>query len=179
MSQEQKPSAPTDGMKALAIAFANLPPDQPSYGRQRLPKSVTDFTGIHEWKRPLEIGRARIQKEVERAGVTLMFSVIDNGAKKVVGIGRTPAELDPARGGQFMIGAGRDRQGTADRYLMLVHQGIEGTPPTPFYLSAEQVQGISIAPGDENTAFNTFMDTPTEGRDLQVTGRVEAVALLE
>jgi len=178
MNEKQKSTTPIRGMEALAAAFANLPPDHAMYKRELLLNPVVDTFGEHRQKRTLVQGRARIQEEVDMGG-TVMFSIFnEDGTKKVVGVGTTPDSLDPSRGGQLMLGAGRDQHG-ADKYLMLVHQGIEGTPPKPFYLSAEQLRNISIAPGDENVTFNPFMESQAQGRTLQITGKVENVIVLE
>ncbi len=175
--------APVDGMNALAQAFANLPPDQALYKRDRLENPTADTFGTHTERRRLVQGRARIQEEIDaRAGFTLMFSTIDNtGARRVVGIGRTPDELDPARGGKFYIDADRDGRGVKE-YFMLVHDGTkEDIPPHARYLSAEQLRDVTVAPGDENLSFKpeATRDDPTHGLVIQVRGKVESVIILE
>src|SRR6476646_9710123 len=105
--------APLLGMRALAEAFANLPPDRALYKRSKLDPPVTDTFGTHTEKRKLVDGRARIQQEIDAgAGYTLMFSTLDDaGVRRVVGIGRTPDEFNPNRGGKFHIDADVDGHG--------------------------------------------------------------------
>jgi hypothetical protein len=181
-NKDLKVTAPIDGMSALVHAFANLPHDKAYYKRDKLQTPTTDTFGTHIERRRLVEGRARIQQEIDAgAGYTLMFSSIDrDGAKRVIGIGRTPDELNPDRGGQFYITADRDGHGAKD-YLMLVHDGVKDVPPHAFYLSAEQLNDVTLAPGDEDVTFNpvAMRDDPTRGKVIQVQGRVENVIVLE
>jgi hypothetical protein len=179
MSENQNPvTAPIDGMKAMAHAIGNLPSDHAMYRREKLPTPVQDSFGTHTEKRSLVQGRAKVLEEVGEDRV-LMFSIrLASGDKKVVGIGKTPDEWDPARGGQKMLGAGRDNT-DADTYLMLVHQGDDSVPPKPIYLSESQLADISVAPEDENLTLNPYMESASEGRVIRIEGTIESVAILE
>lgn len=172
-----------DGMKAIASAIGNLPHDQAQYRGDYLSKDYTDTLGTYTYERNLidDGGRARIQEEID-AGGRLMLVVKDGDKRKVVGIGRTPDEFRQEKGGQFVIGAGRDgiNMPVTDDYFMLVDQGLDDTPPKPFYVSAEQLNGVSVGLRDEDVTLNEHLDTPTSGRSaIRITGTVESVSVLE
>jgi hypothetical protein len=179
MSEKQKDVlAPINGMATLAEALKDLPEDHAMFSREKLPNPVTDDFGTHTEKRKLEQGRAKILEEIQ-AGRVLMFSLnTPDGAKKVVGIGQTPDHHDPSRGGKKMLGAGRDNHDVGD-YWMLVHKADDSEPPKPFYLSAEQIADLSLAPGDNDVLLHPFMENETEGRVIKIAGVVENVVTLE
>lgn len=169
--------APIEGMAALAKAFNELPADHAAYSRERLSEPIESNFGSKTEKRTLEIGRAKILEEI-KAGQLLMFTVItEDGKNKVIEIGHTPDENNPSRGGEKMVGVGRDKR-EAGKYLMLVHGG-EHSPTSVRYLSDEELEGVSVAPGDTDLTFNPFMDSESQGRAITVSGTVEKVVTLE
>lgn len=171
--------APVEGMKAAVKALAELSPDHAMYRSEDVSSNpIVDSYGEYTKKRELVQGRTTLLDELNQSRV-VMFSLLDaEGTKKVVRISKTPKDFLPDQGGKFVIGAGKDRVGP-QKYWMDVHKGREDVPPVPFYLSEEELNGISIAVGDVGVEFKPFMESETEARRVQITGTIEKVVTLE
>ncbi len=178
MSNPEKPTQNKSEVlvpiNAMSVAFAGLEramQGQAHFVGEKLDEEKTDEFGVRNYKRLMieDGGRAGIQELLNdklQPDRTLMFSVIGNdGVKNDIGIGRMTDEIRNARD----VSSDRD-------YLMLVRKGSDAVDATPYYLSDEQLSGITVAPHDVDVAFNS--DTP-DGKFIRFPGKIKNVALLE
>jgi hypothetical protein len=168
----QQARSAVNGIANFTVAIANLDPGRAQWYREPLDTPEVDIFGTHTDRLKLRSGQANIKEEIA-LGSTIKLKVVSQMGVKYIGIGRTPGSLDPARGGHFLAGAGRDRQRQADDYFMVVSDGT--TVTTQYYLSEQQLEGIVVSPGARNVSLNPFEEAPEQFRRIDIEGRVESV----
>jgi hypothetical protein len=166
------------GMKAVAAAMDQ---DPALVGRHRteLPKQpikgdMGEFRKVWRYTHGCDLGSELLNGDVG----AVVISVEDGGKKKTVSVGRTPSLWLPGMGGHSIVvhDAGAGEPGD---YLLAIVEGVGSDDERQKfrYLDKADLQGVVIRNGD--SSINLGPNTQ-RGRQIQIDGRVEAVAgLLE
>ncbi len=174
--------SPTDVFPGIAAAFVAMAhprsPEDAVHRSKILEKPIHTTFGEHRETRKIVSGRMNILKYLEGNDVVVVNLKDPNGKSKQVQIGATPTKYDPTKGGGIISGAGRELGKYPDdyRYLMIISE--EGSKPTARYLSPDQMDGISVAPRDEDIKFDPRQTGSGEATQVIVSGVVESVIAL-
>lgn len=96
--------------------------------------------------------------------VALKMKTAD-GADRTVGIGKTPAEYDPSKGGAHISSAGDPGE-----YLLVVFDAGDAVKRTYRYIDAEELEGVTVEHGSTDLRLNP---NPARQRQMHVAGAIE------
>lgn len=160
-----------DGLSSFALAMSELSNDPVVRGLHRsqmLPGKMVDGFGTYSTKWEY-VGGCMPSSELDKTELgELRIDIDDNGTKKIITLGKTPAKWNPAKGGTLIADAGE--QGD---FLMAtanaddIESGLEATKFR--YLDAQDLAEVRI----ENGHVFTLAENSSRNRQINSNGVIE------